>query len=341
MPLDGHQYLTDLGWSGRGTGLREGAISRPLQVTQKRNLGGLGRDRDEAFPFWDHLFTAAAKTVQIKVYSDSDDSDSDDINEGADNSTATATAPALQRTSTGILSHRRPILLTSANTTPSGSVTPVTTDDGLPRQSLMAIAKRAAARQSLYSRFLRGPVLVSDVTEKLEDAREAKKEEAKVEKGEERREAGVEGLEDKRMRKERKRVLKEEKAKRREERRRCQSAGKIESASPEDQPSDSKRPKEKRKRRRETDVGEETTLEKWERDKKEKGLPRSNDVEGGEGTRERMDIPVDDDKVRKARRKTKRPRLQESSKSEGTLGAVEERRKKKRKRKDNGTDHVI
>lgn len=53
MPLDGHSYLVSQGWRGKGTGLRDGAISRPITVAQKKNLAGLGKDRDEAFPFWD------------------------------------------------------------------------------------------------------------------------------------------------------------------------------------------------------------------------------------------------------------------------------------------------
>ena len=53
MPLDGHSYLLAQGWSGKGTGLRQGAISRPLAIPQKKTLSGLGKDRDEAFPFWD------------------------------------------------------------------------------------------------------------------------------------------------------------------------------------------------------------------------------------------------------------------------------------------------
>jgi len=53
MPLDGHAFLVNQGWSGTGTGLRNGSISRPISVPQKRNLAGIGKDRDEAFPFWD------------------------------------------------------------------------------------------------------------------------------------------------------------------------------------------------------------------------------------------------------------------------------------------------
>lgn len=53
MPLNSHSYLVAQGWQGTGKALREGAISRPVIVAQKKNLAGVGKDRDEAFPFWD------------------------------------------------------------------------------------------------------------------------------------------------------------------------------------------------------------------------------------------------------------------------------------------------
>jgi hypothetical protein len=53
MPLDGYSYLVSQGWGGKGEALREGAINRPLTVSQKKSLSGIGKDRDEAFPFWD------------------------------------------------------------------------------------------------------------------------------------------------------------------------------------------------------------------------------------------------------------------------------------------------
>ncbi|KAF8195451.1 hypothetical protein BJ912DRAFT_847353 [Pholiota molesta] len=145
MPLDGHSYLVSQGWGGKGTGLREGAISRPLAIAQKKNLAGLGKDRDEAFPFWDHLFSAAAKSIVVKCLSDDEDNtDSSSSNE-----------VAIKRTSTGIFSTRRPVEGTPAT---SGDVTP---DDSsaTPRLSLMASAKRDAARRGLYSRFFKGPCL--------------------------------------------------------------------------------------------------------------------------------------------------------------------------------------
>jgi hypothetical protein len=65
-----------------------------------------------------------------------------------------------KRTSTGILSNRRPISGTqaSASSSTSGTSTPDASSQ-LPRLSLMAAAKREAAKRGLYSRFFRGPVL--------------------------------------------------------------------------------------------------------------------------------------------------------------------------------------
>ncbi|KAF7985583.1 hypothetical protein HWV62_3869 [Athelia sp. TMB] len=142
MPLDGHSYLVAQGWSGKGTGLRQGAISRPLAIPQKKTLAGLGKDRDEAFPFWDHLFTAAANTIKIKV-------DSDDEDDSRESSLPTD----LKRTSTGILSNRRP---TTGRVLDSGATTP---EVEAPRFSLLSNAKREAAKRGLYSRFFRGPIL--------------------------------------------------------------------------------------------------------------------------------------------------------------------------------------
>jgi hypothetical protein len=53
MPLDGHAYLVSQGWKGKGNGLRRDAINRPVIIAQKKTLAGIGKDRDEAFPFWD------------------------------------------------------------------------------------------------------------------------------------------------------------------------------------------------------------------------------------------------------------------------------------------------
>ncbi|KAF8272199.1 hypothetical protein EI94DRAFT_1796338 [Lactarius quietus] len=162
MPLDGHAFLVNQGWSGAGNGLRKGSISRPISIPQKRNLAGIGKDRDEAFPFWDHLFTVAASAIQIECFS-SDDEDGD-----ASAKTVPSSALNLRQTSTGILSNLPPVVgtpissdditLTSCSDAASGSSTP--RSSGL---SLMALAKREAARRCLYSRFFRGPTLGPDV----------------------------------------------------------------------------------------------------------------------------------------------------------------------------------
>jgi hypothetical protein len=71
MPLDGHSYLASYGWSGKGTGLRSGAIDKPLAIPPKRNLSGVGKDRDEAFPFWDQCVLSHRNTLipyPFKVY---------------------------------------------------------------------------------------------------------------------------------------------------------------------------------------------------------------------------------------------------------------------------------
>ena len=65
--LDVAGHLTSFGWKGHGTALRDGAITRPLLVSQKKSLSGLGKDRDEAFPFWDQ-YVASSLTMRPIAY---------------------------------------------------------------------------------------------------------------------------------------------------------------------------------------------------------------------------------------------------------------------------------
>ncbi|PAV17031.1 ribosome biogenesis [Pyrrhoderma noxium] len=157
MPLDGHSYLVAQGWSGKGSGLRHGSISKPLAIPQKKTLSGLGKDRDDAFPFWDHVFNVAAKTIQVKIHKDEDDSSNSDPD-------IPDQLPALIRTSTGLISNKRPMFSTSVSLSSSGSSTPSSSEasSSNSRMSIVAIAKRDAARRGLYSRFFRGPVLGPD-----------------------------------------------------------------------------------------------------------------------------------------------------------------------------------
>lgn len=155
MPLDGYTYLTSYGWTGKGTGLRKGAIEKPVTIAQKRNLAGVGKDRDEAFPFWDHLFTAASKAITIKVASDDDDDDGNDNVEDLPRQQLD-----IKRTSTGIFSNRRPAAGTPTSESASGTATPDLYVG--PKLSLIAAAKREAMKRGLYSKFFRGPVLGPD-----------------------------------------------------------------------------------------------------------------------------------------------------------------------------------
>ena len=181
MPLDGHGHLVAQGWGGSGSGLRTGSISKPIIIAQKKNLAGVGKDRDEAFPFWDHVFNAAVGAIQIKIAtSDTDDSDASDSESPAQ------FQPRL--TSTGILSNRRPPSGISAD---SGATTP--THEGTPAVNLMVLAKREAARKGLYARFFRGPVIGPDSNETVLAATEVKVVDVK---GKGKANGDVDGMED-------------------------------------------------------------------------------------------------------------------------------------------------
>lgn len=184
MPLNSHSYLVDQGWQGTGKALREGAISRPVVVAQRKSLAGVGKDRDEAFPFWDQcaylhacartyakilnsVFTAAATSIKVKLYND--DGDEDTVSCPLvqahtiltlccqDTPQPSGSSTPLDRTSTGILSNKPQKVGLSALETPAASKS-----TGL---GIMALAKRESARRGLYSRFFRGPVLGTDAEE--------------------------------------------------------------------------------------------------------------------------------------------------------------------------------
>ncbi|KAI0643171.1 hypothetical protein C8Q79DRAFT_981927 [Trametes meyenii] len=230
MPLDGHGHLVKQGWSGKGTGLRHGAIAKPITVVQKKTLAGIGKDRDEAFPFWDHVFQAAAVSIQLKLHKDSDEESNADSDSGSGSQTP---ALDLKRTTTGIISNRRPLSGTPAL---SGATTPADSSSSsgtsTPQLSVMAAAKQQAARRMLYASFYRGPVLSSDDLDEGDDpslaseagpstsASSSSEKEVKV-RGKKRK-AGEE--EDKQERKRRKREAKEkEKAEAKKEKRRSKS----------------------------------------------------------------------------------------------------------------------
>ncbi|WFD21838.1 hypothetical protein MEQU1_000494 [Malassezia equina] len=59
MPLNTTHYLTKQGWKGHGTpldGEKGRGLKKPLIIPQKRNLGGVGQNRDRAVEWWDDIF---------------------------------------------------------------------------------------------------------------------------------------------------------------------------------------------------------------------------------------------------------------------------------------------
>lgn len=59
MPLNTSHYLTKQGWKGHGTpldGEQGRGLRKPLIIPQKRNLGGIGQNRDRAVEWWDDIF---------------------------------------------------------------------------------------------------------------------------------------------------------------------------------------------------------------------------------------------------------------------------------------------
>ncbi|CCO28813.1 hypothetical protein RSOLAG1IB_00553 [Rhizoctonia solani AG-1 IB] len=148
--LDGQTHLVKQGWRGAGHPLKAGGRSRPIVIAQKKTLGGIGKDRDESFAFWDHLYDVAAKTIKLKLPGDESPADSD---QETGNSTI-----QVRRTQTGILSNRRPTNLPTPSSSKSPSPPPSS-------GSIISLAKKEAARRVLYSRFLRGPVITQETLE--------------------------------------------------------------------------------------------------------------------------------------------------------------------------------
>jgi hypothetical protein len=91
--LDGQTHLVKQGWKGAGHPLKAGGRSRPIIIAQKKTLGGIGKDRDESFAFWDQcvifihllqcdlispsLYDIAAKSIKFKIPSEDQESNSD------------------------------------------------------------------------------------------------------------------------------------------------------------------------------------------------------------------------------------------------------------------------
>ncbi len=100
----------------------------------------------------------------VRPFSSRSQHDNTSFSFAQDTSDGPSTRPHLHRTSTGIISHRRPISGTPALSN-SGSTTPSSSSDPFTRRrniSLLTAAKQEAARRTLYSMFFRGPVMRSD-----------------------------------------------------------------------------------------------------------------------------------------------------------------------------------
>lgn len=56
-------YLASQGWSGPGSGLRPDSRAKPVTVIKRKDLLGLGKERDSSFAWWDDVFKAVADKV--------------------------------------------------------------------------------------------------------------------------------------------------------------------------------------------------------------------------------------------------------------------------------------
>lgn len=66
MPLNATSYLTARGWKGTGIpldGQQGRGLKKPLALPMKRNMKGLGKERDRAVEWWDCIFEAGAKKL--------------------------------------------------------------------------------------------------------------------------------------------------------------------------------------------------------------------------------------------------------------------------------------
>ncbi|KAG8755125.1 hypothetical protein FRC14_004322, partial [Serendipita sp. 396] len=167
MPIDTHLYLTSRGWKGKGNALREGGLDRPVVQAQKKDLRGVGNNRDDGFQFWDHVFVVAANGIEVVVHKDDDHNDDNN-----DDSKVTSSlvdegglkgSRSLELTQTGILSNRSPNLRSNDSNRDAGVNNVAAMADSKYRKGdLLSLAKREAAKRELYSRFCRGGVIFDD-----------------------------------------------------------------------------------------------------------------------------------------------------------------------------------
>ncbi|GFZ50516.1 hypothetical protein JCM24511_08273 [Saitozyma sp. JCM 24511] len=137
--FDPAAHLAKQGWKGKGTALKHGHAVRPLPVVQKKSLTGIGKDRDAAVPFWDHIFASTALSLSLPS----------SISPSPSGSPAPPALPShVDHTTTKAW----------ATLAPHGSpaVPPKKPGAGL---SIAVRAGKEVAKRGLYSRFFRGEVL--------------------------------------------------------------------------------------------------------------------------------------------------------------------------------------
>ncbi|WVO18612.1 hypothetical protein L204_106331 [Cryptococcus depauperatus] len=145
--FDPAAHLEKQGWKGRGTALKHGHATRPLPVVQKKTLSGIGKDRDAAVPFWDHIFAATAASLFIP-------------------SAMPSPTPSTSKWVTMAPASTPGSKSGSSSSTPQPQIPPKLSINASTRVS------RDLARRQLYSRFLRGKVLLPETEEEVEETEE-------------------------------------------------------------------------------------------------------------------------------------------------------------------------
>lgn len=135
MPLNTTNFLVSQGWEGVGVpldGKTGKGLKKPLAITQKRTLSGIGRDRDRADDWWNSIFTAGAKSLSI----------------GPSPASSGASTPTLDKSTAS----------SSGTSWTMGERSAASTT-----MSLSSLAKREHARKTLMSNFVRGKPIVPAV----------------------------------------------------------------------------------------------------------------------------------------------------------------------------------
>jgi nucleolar protein TMA23 len=111
MPLNGTTYLVQHGWAGKGVpldGERGRGLKKPIALPMKRNVKGLGKERDRATEWWDCVFEAGAKKMQGEKPAESNVANAED----GFSTSATRRKGSLSLVSMAKRQHARKMLMT-------------------------------------------------------------------------------------------------------------------------------------------------------------------------------------------------------------------------------------